>query len=332
MEIIKLYLLNKKKYIKILFIILIIIIIKSVYNINCKFCLKCYKNYRTEEKCKYCQNIIVFKGLKIASDEETLDEIILNNKSITRFGDGEFKIIFGFGVGFQNPNNSLSKKLVEVLNSEEKDLLIGLNIPYKIKDFTVLKKRTYNHWRNYVYSFKFQIANLINIDRKYYSATISRFYMRYKIKKNLPKYIKTLKKIWDSKNILIIEGKRSRNGIGNNLFNNANSIKRIICPSIDAFRVYDQIIREVIKIPEKRLILISLGPTATVLAYDLHKLGYQSIDIGHIDLEYEWYLRNCTHPVPIENKYVNEISDSQYVNDIVNDSNYYRQTIAIINV
>ena len=45
---------------------------------------------------------------------------------------------------------------------------------------------------------------------------------------------------------------------------------------------------------KKNLILISLGPTATVLAYDLSKLGYQAIDIGHTDLEYELLLRNET--------------------------------------
>jgi len=30
-----------------------------------------------------------------------------------------------------------------------------------------------------------------------------------------------------------------------------------------------------------------LGPTTTVLAYDLYKNGYQAIDIGHVDLEHE---------------------------------------------
>lgn len=32
-----------------------------------------------------------------------------------------------------------------------------------------------------------------------------------------------------------------------------------------------------------RLILIALGMTATVLAYDLSKAGFWAIDIGHID-------------------------------------------------
>ena len=80
---------------------------------------------------------------------------------------------------------------------------------------------------------------------------------------------------------------------------------------------------------KKRLILIALGPTASILAYDLYKLGYQAIDIGHIDLEYEWYLRNCTRPVLIENKYVNEVRGN-YKYKKVDDRKYYSQIIQII--
>ena len=41
--------------------------------------------------------------------------------------------------------------------------------------------------------------------------------------------------------------------------------------------------------PNEYLILLALGPTATVMAYNLAQKGYQAIDIGHIDIEYEWY-------------------------------------------
>ncbi len=44
------------------------------------------------------------------------------------------------------------------------------------------------------------------------------------------------------KRYFIIEGEKSRLGIGNDLFNNSKSIKRIICPIINAFNAYDKII------------------------------------------------------------------------------------------
>ena len=62
------------------------------------------------------------------------------------------------------------------------------------------------------------------------------------------------------------------------------------------------------KIYYDQMILIALGPTATILAYDLAKEGYQAVDIGHMDIEYEWYLRKADRKIDIENKAVNEVS------------------------
>jgi len=53
---------------------------------------------------------------------------------------------------------------------------------------------------------------------------------------------------------------------------------------------------------------MALGPTATVLAYDLCKAGYRALDIGHLDICYELFLRNEPYMVAVEGKYVNEAS------------------------
>ena len=67
-----------------------------------------------------------------------------------------------------------------------------------------------------------------------------------------------------------------------------------------------------LKISKKSyLVLLALGPTSTVLAYDLCKLWYQAIDDGHIDIEYEWFLRKVTKKIKIRNKYVNEIDEGK---------------------
>ena len=48
-----------------------------------------------------------------------------------------------------------------------------------------------------------------------------------------------------------------------------------------------------------------MGPTATVLSYDLCKRGFQAVDTGAFDIDYEWFLRKETRlGVPIEYKYV----------------------------
>ena len=46
--------------------------------------------------------------------------------------------------------------------------------------------------------------------------------------------------------------------------------------------------------PKDRLMIVVLGPTATVLAYDLAKAGYQALDIGHLGKAYDWLKRKET--------------------------------------
>ena len=272
----------------------------------------------------------IFKGLKVFSDEETLNEIIINNKSIARYGDGEFSLIFGYGIGFQKYNKTLSNKLLEILKSNNQNLLIGINIisNYEyIERYTNSSKKFYLNWIEYN---KLRIGKILNKTKKYYSSFITRFYIEYKNKTRASEYIIMLKKIWEKKDILIIEGENSRLGVGNDLFNSSKSIKRIICPSKNAFFVYDKIINEIKKINKNILILIALGPTSTVLAYDLNLLGYQAIDVGHVDIEYEWFLKNASTKVIIENKFVNEVNNGKNNFTKVKDKLYYQQIIKTI--
>ena len=145
-------------------------------------------------------------------------------------------------------------------------------------------------------------------------------------------YIKKLKKIWEKRDILIIEGYFTRSGIGNDLFNNAASIKRILCPPENAFLVYTKIINEFkkLKIAKNILILISLGPVASVLSYDFCKMGYQVLDIGHADLEYETYLRKYTTYKRIPYKYVNQAKDGRKNILNITDKNYNKQILKTI--
>ena len=73
------------------------------------------------------------------------------------------------------------------------------------------------------------------------------------------------------------------------------------------------------------MILIALGPTATVLAYDLAKAGYWALDIGHLDLEYEWFLKGEGYSY-IPHKYNNEMLGDTNIISIA-DEDYMRSII-----
>ena len=290
------------------------------------------KKVNLDSECLKCSNEILFKDLFIVSTDNTLNEIIKYNRSISRFSDGEFCIIYGNGIRFQEYNKTLSKRLLEIIkNNKEKNLLVGINFAYDKRKLDLYRESSKKFWSFFMQHNKFKLLKILNKKIKYYSGDITRFYHVFKDKSNVPRYIKKLKKIWEGRDILIVEGEKSRIGIGNDLLNNVKSIKRIVCPAKHAFRVYNKILNAVLKIGKDNLILIALGPTASVLAYDLSKVGYQAIDFGHADIEYELYLRKATKIIQIPHKYVNEFNNGRN-EDVgkIEDSYYYKQIIAKI--
>ena len=170
-----------------------------------------------------------------------------------------------------------------------------------------------------------KIIPYIDFDRIYFDTNFTRFYIDYKSDKNARKLIPLIKKIWEKRDVCIIEGEYTRLGVGNDLLDNANSIYRIIAPSINAFNKYDEILNAVRKYASKSdLVLIALGMTATCLAYDLAKEGYQAIDIGHVDIEYEWFRMKAKSRVPIANKYVAESKERLLESGEI-DNSYIKQ-------
>lgn len=121
-------------------------------------------------------------------------------------------------------------------------------------------------------------------------------------------------------------------GVGNDLFAEAASIKRILCPATNAWEQYDKILSTILELnlDQDTLYILALGPTATVLAYDLTQYGFQALDLGHIDIQYEYSLRNTKEKIAIEGKYVNENIAGRKVSDSIVDNKYKNSIIAKI--
>lgn len=264
------------------------------------------------------------KHLKIANTIDSINYIIEHRCSVSRYGDGEFDVMRGGARGFQKYDKELSKKLEEVLHSDLHNHIICLS--YFIKDRRNLIPFVKDFWGFYVAMNKKSLLNILSFDKQYYDTQISRFYHAYKDKSNCKTTVRLLKKIWEGRDVLLVEGELTRSGVGNDLYSGAKSLKRILCPSENAFSKYNEIFETIKDNANKdTLILIALGMTATVLAYDLAKEGLQAIDIGHLDIEYEWMKQGVDVRVPVKGKYVNEAKekviedckDTQYLNSII---------------
>lgn len=268
---------------------------------------------------------LVHKFPKVLSVEETLDKIIQETCSICRYGDGEFLyIIDKLNLPFQCYDSVLRNRMIEILISNSSNILIGLPIGYSSHEN--LNKSSIKTWRSQISWIYPRLKKYLDMNKVYYNSSMTRVYIDYVNKSDSIRYFEKLKKIWEGREVVLIEGEKSRLGVGNDLFENVSKLKRILAPMHNAFSKIDEISREVLKHEKTKLILIALGPTATVLAYDLAREGYQAIDIGNIDIEYEWFLRGATNKVKIPGKYTSEAKDGRIVED-VDDPLYQSQII-----
>lgn len=246
--------------------------------------------------------------LTIMTSEQTVAYVKKHNCSIARYGDGEFGLMLKTGgVGFQYVSDELSDALKNVFHNPSPDLLICLPHPMvSTRDFLPHGKKFWNEWSINCQKNIFAIVQHLTTNNYVFGDSfMSRPYTGYKSSKKAAKLFPLLKELWDGEDILFVEGEGTRMGIGNDLFDNAKSIKRILAPAENAFSVYPQILESVLSHWNGELVIIALGPTATVLASDLSKKGIQALDIGHIDVQYEWF-QSGTPYQPIANKYVNE--------------------------
>lgn len=278
-----------------------------------------YLIYSPIYKWKYFRCRKERKYFCILDSVSSIRYIVENKCSVSRFGDGELAMIYHYLDGrtpsefyiqsFQDYDVELAKRLYEVLlsNGKAKNHKVGLPYPIcSVKEYIGLEKV---FWERFVVLDIERFKNLLNTST-YVNSCFTRFYLHHK-KKDLGSYISLLKQIWEGLDICIVEGYNSRLGVGNDLFDSASSISRILAPTVNAFSKYENIL-DIIKNKKKYdLYLLALGHTATVLAYDLSKLNLWAVDIGHVDIEYEWYRKGVKKKMPVSGKYVNEIPEGR---------------------
>lgn len=272
--------------------------------------------------------------LRIMSPERTLRYIAKHKCSIARYGDGEFDHILDLkDEGFQIRSKELTQKLADVLDNKDNRLLLCIprcfNTIQGCNDhagsFWIEWGRKDNHHQKIVALIRTHAGR----DYLFGDSQITRPYIDWVDSKRADRTFPMLKALWKKRDILIVEGEQTRLGVGNDLFAGASSIKRILAPAIGAFERYDEIKNTILEHYRGELIIIALGPTATVLAADFATMDMQALDIGNIDIEYEWYLQGAQERVAIPGKFTNEAKDGRGFTDCQDDK-YLSQIVARI--
>lgn len=241
---------------------------------------------------------ILHNRIKVHTIDETIDELLNTNKSMVRFGDGEIVMIRGVDLMLQQAAPEIGEGLAEILSYQNDDLMV--TIPDIFRTLSDHNKASRQFWMDHLLFNRKVYEKYCNKDRVYGSTFVSRCYYFTSDRGRCDGWFAKIRKIWENRDIVIVEGTRTHNGVGNDLFDSAASIERIICPPSNAYGALPAIVEACLSYDRDRLFLLSVGVAAKFLAMELFRGGYRVLDIGNMDMEYEWYLRKAPDKISLE--------------------------------
>lgn len=226
--------------------------------------------------------VLSFRGSKadIKNTEETV-KMICEGKSLIRFGDGEFGIFHNEDIHYQKWSSELRIKFENIkkdyIEKKEKSpyILAVPNSFMKCNGVKLMKKRVYvAAWSRARWDFlsKFPQKALIYGDAFAFE----------KKKRNI------YSQIWEgtTKHIIFVHNSNDHATTFANTYH--LEISFVKCPAYDAFEMLETVEAEIRSLVtennwrnEDVMILVSAGPAAKVLVYDLCTEGYHCIDTGH---------------------------------------------------
>jgi glycosyltransferase family protein len=219
--------------------------------------------------------------MKVLTELETIQYISDNKCSIARYGDGEFKICLGAHAKFQVADLGMAKRMRTILRSNNKNLLVCVPRIYQPReDWPTQEKAQF--WKPFATHKSY--VNLLDNKKTYGSSFITRPDSSGQSSKAFYEAIKTL---WSNKEVLLLKGEGTGFDKKPDIFETAINYKTIIGLKRDAYKQYDFLLKKALELTdENSVIVISLGPTATILAAELAECGRQALDLGHLGMFY----------------------------------------------
>lgn len=220
-----------------------------------------------------------YENFKYLDFNETITEIIENNRSIVRFGDELFDMLQGIGLYYgdwrQKYDPALAKRMEEVIQSRNPKLLVCFNPHFILKTKEEFEKMgipdEYYFWTN----SKIFLKNYYHPDQVYGNSHC--FTEKYNTNIDYDYILNHM----SDKHVILMTSNTARFGD----FALGKSTDYIEAPKSDAWDEYDRLFKEVLKIATKYqkdelLILISMGSAAKVMTLDLTEIGYTVWDTG----------------------------------------------------
>ena len=231
-------------------------------------------------------NTFLRNGLSL--DYADLDSSITllneNKKSIIRWGDGEAFILLKRDLYFHEYSPQLKTRLLEIIRNYNDGSPYYLCLPAEFLTCSVVSLRSKK--RGPV-SFYQMHKGTRYVFKRYFnkeSVYLSHFVFKGDTQNHFNRLLKIISKF---KALIVVKEYPSIVNEFMNKFIGDVDYEIVKIPGKNAFRLYDKILHEIMEkvnrlncLPEDILILISAGPCAKVLTFDLSNNGYIAYDIG----------------------------------------------------
>lgn len=240
-------------------------------------------------RCKLADLLRETKRPVIRDFEETAEALACTDVSLARFGDGEFALMDGRGISFQEADASLARRLNEVFAHPPANCEIA--IP-RLGWYMDPRLKAYDHdwWFRHMKERGVEIDARLDYSRTYVDTFVSQFYQAVVPEYDCAKMFSLLRRIWERRKILVVCGEGIFGGFKHDIFDNTQGVDYLYAPKKNAWRAYPAILERTKAAAKGRLVIAILGPTATVLAADLAAAGIRALDLGHLAKSYAAYM------------------------------------------
>jgi hypothetical protein len=212
-------------------------------------------------------------------DENTTLDLVISGKSITRYGDGEFRLAMGGAKNISQVNDpKLRQELCDILTTRQKFCLVAIPVMDP-------KSPKWWFWGKYQNKYPRMLDHKIT----YYSQFITRPDSAPHI--DVPEFYDRMADLWRNQEVVLVRGSERSLVEHRSPMHLAKKVHPVLCARRDAYSEIDRVESEVLALNVNRVLLCA-GAMATVLAYRLAKKGLHAIDLGHIGYLWRHYARH----------------------------------------
>jgi hypothetical protein len=191
--------------------------------------------------------------------------------SLCRFGDGEVKLMMGHDIKSQSHDEALGKRLRRIAAAHDPRVVVAIPPIYE-----EIKPSHRGFWARYAAPER---ARYFANEEPYGSSFVTR--LDYHPDLDCEDYWALIRGLWAGREVLCVTGGGQDSRWGRTgILAGADRVDWLNAPQHGAWAAYEALLEHCRA--WRGLVVAAVGPTATVLAWDLGTSGVQCLDLGHL--------------------------------------------------